>query len=174
MEAAVTSDPARTEAHPQRAEALPQRSGDRPRTTGATPHVQLDQHAPQVLQDELWRRIAELEGVRTGASGISEARSRALHLDDSAQGPREAFLVNTEFAHLHGDGSGSLHLTLPRARAAEAVRQGWGEEHPVVALGLAAPTLLMVYGPRTLDEFAVVLRLVEESHAFGRTEAGAA
>jgi phospholipase/carboxylesterase len=147
-------------------ETLPHRREPRPRTTPETPHIQLDQHAPQVLQDELWRRMSELDGVRTGSSGISEARSRALHLDERAAGPRDAFLVGTEFAHLHGDGSGSLHLALPPARAAEVIRLGWAEQHPVVALGLAAESLVMLFGPRDLDEFAVVWRLVQESYAF--------
>ncbi|WP_307168178.1 luciferase family protein [Streptomyces sp. B3I7] len=111
--------------------------------------------------------------MRTGTSGVSGARSRVPHLDESARVPREAFLGGTEFAHLHGDGSGSPHLTLPRPRAAEAVRREWAEQHPAVALGLAAPTLLMLYGPRTLDEFAVVRQLARESHAFGRAGAGA-
>ncbi|MFI7129514.1 luciferase family protein [Nonomuraea sp. NPDC050153] len=146
---------------------IPQRLGPRPRTTPATPHIQLDQPAPQPLQDELWRMMTGLPGVRAGRSGVSDPRSRALHLDPAlATGPRMAFMVGTEFAHLHGDGSGSLHLALPPQRAAEATAAGWAEPHPVVALGMGYETWVMVYGPKDDAEFAVVWGLVQESYHF--------
>lgn len=151
------------------AETITERAGSRPRTTPITPHMQLDQQAPQALRDALWRRMTSLEGVRSGPSGISVPQTRAVHLDPRlATGPREAFMVGTEFAHLHGDGSGSLHLALPSHRAAEAIRLGWAEQHPVVAMGLGPDTLVMVYGPRDDTELTVVWQLVRESHAFAR------
>ena len=95
--------------------------------------------------------------------------SKALHLDpELAQGDREAYLVGTEFAHLHGDGSGSLHLTLPGERAAEAIEQGWAELHPAVRMGLMPPTLVMLYGPRDDEELATVWRLIQVSYTFAR------
>jgi Family of unknown function (DUF5519) len=150
-------------------ETITERAGSRPRTTPATPHMQLDQQAPPALQDVLWRRMTGLEGVRSGPSGISLPQTRAIHLDPRlATGPREAFLIGTEFAHLHGDGSGSLHLTLPSHRAAEAIRLGWAEQHPVVAMGMGPDTLIMLYGPRDDTELTVVWQLVRESHTFAR------
>ncbi|MGW1028259.1 luciferase domain-containing protein [Streptomyces sp. NPDC002577] len=151
---------------------LPERSGHRPRTTPATPHIQLDQYAPPALQQELWRLMTGLPGVTSGRSGISLPHTRALHLDPGlALGPADAFMVGTEFAHLHGDGSGSLHVALPSARAAEAIRTGWAEEHPVVAMGLGPETWVMLYGPQDDGELAVVWQLVQESHAFACGEA---
>lgn len=148
---------------------LPQRAGTRPRITPATPHMQLDQMGPKALHDDLWRRMAGLDGIRSGHSGISEIRTRALHLDPRlAQGPRDAFLVGTEFAHLHGDGSGSLHLALPPRRAEEAMHRGWAEPHPVVAMGYGFPTWVMLYGPRDDDELTVLWHLVLDSHAYAR------
>lgn len=148
---------------------LPRRAGGRPQTTPATPHVQLDQPAPAALQAELWRRMVNLEGVRAGHSLISEPSSRALHLDPAlALGPREAYLVEREFAHLHGDGSGSLHLTLPEPWRAEAIANGWGEIHPAARAGIAPPTLMMLYGPRTDEDLAVVWQLVEASYHYAR------
>jgi Family of unknown function (DUF5519) len=147
--------------------ALPERPGPRPRTNPTTPHIQRDQWAPRHHVDELWRRMTRLPGVTTGRSGISAPSSRALHLDPPlAKGPREAFMVGTEFAHLHGDGSGSLHLALPREIARHAVEQGWAEPHPVVAMGLGPSTLVMLYGPRDTGELEVVWGLVETSHRF--------
>jgi hypothetical protein len=148
---------------------LPGRERPRPRTTPATPHVQLDQPAPEALQAELWRRMTSLEGMTPGNSNISAPSSRALHLDAVlARGPRQAYLSETEFAHLHGDGSGSLHLTLPQARGAEAIAQGWGEVHPAAGMGIAPPTLLMLYGPRDAGQLEVVWQLIQESYAYAR------
>src|SRR4051794_34514646 len=85
----------------------PTRSGPRPQTGPAIPHQQLTQIAPALLQEELWRRMTGLEGVRTGRSGVSLPDTRALHLDHGlAAGPREAFMVGTEFAHIHSRGDG--------------------------------------------------------------------
>lgn len=148
-------------------EILTERVGSRPHTTPATPHMQLDQQAPQHVQDVLWQRMTSLEGVRSGPSGISLPQTRAIHLDPRlAKGLREAFMVGTEFAHLHGDGSGSLHMALPSDRAAEVIRLGWAEQHPVVAMGMGPETWVMVYGPRDDAELTVVWQLVRESHAF--------
>jgi Family of unknown function (DUF5519) len=147
--------------------ALPARSGPRPSTNPTTPHIQRDQWAPAPLAAELWQRMIRLPGVTTGRSGVSAPSSRALHLDQRlAKGPREAFMVGTEFAHLHGDGSGSLHLALPRDVAQHAIERGWAEPHPVVAMGLGPPTLVMLYGPRDSGELDVVWGLVETSHGF--------
>src|SRR3981081_769124 len=93
---------------------LPPRSGNRPTTALAMPHQQLDQTPPIALQEELWRRMTGLKGVRPGRRGVSLPESRALHLDPQvAHGASDAFLVGTEFAHLHGAQDGSLHLMLP-------------------------------------------------------------
>jgi hypothetical protein len=148
---------------------LPPRSGERPQTTPANPHQQLDQTAPPEIQEELWRRMARLEGVRTGRSGVSLPESRAVHLDPAlARGPREAFLVGTEFAHLHGAADGSLHVVLPQAVAGEAIDKGWAELHPMARRGLVPPTLVMLYGPRDRAELETVWQLVETSYAFAR------
>src|SRR5919204_5511596 len=91
---------------------LPERRGPRPRTGPAIPHQQLSQTAPPELQEELWRRMSELDGVRTGRSGVSLPDTRALHLEPGlAAGPRGAVMVGTEFAPLHGKPHGSPHPT---------------------------------------------------------------
>jgi hypothetical protein len=133
------------------------------------PHQQLDQNAPSALQEALWQRMTALDGCRPGRSGVSLPDSRAVHLDPGlALGPEEAFMVGTEFAHLHGAADGSLHVTLPPAVAAEAVERGWAEPHPLARLGVAPSTLVMLYGPRDEAELETVWRLVETSYAFAR------
>ncbi|TMR25352.1 phospholipase [Nonomuraea turkmeniaca] len=155
---------------------LPERVGPRPATYPEIPHQQLDQIAPAELQEELWQRMIGLDHIRTGASVVSLADTRALHMNPAhaagpamapAKGP--ATMVareSTEFAHLHGPLDGSLHLLLPERDAAEVVEKGWGEPHPVVRDGRHAPTLVMVYGPRDEDELETVWELVRRSHAF--------
>ncbi|MFF7944056.1 luciferase family protein [Nocardia gamkensis] len=146
---------------------LPRRSGDRPRTRAHNPHQQLDQIAPAELQEQLWSRMTTLDGVLLGRSGVSLPDTRALHLRPAiAQGPGEAYLAGTEFAHLHGHGDGSLHMCLPEDVVAQAVRQGWAEAHPMSRQGYLPGTLVMVYGPRDREELDVVWQLVRISHRF--------
>ena len=146
---------------------LPTRQAPAPRTTPATPHMQLDQFAPSQTQNELWQRMSAMANTDVGRSLISAPTSKALHLrPDHVSGPREAFLIGHEFAHFHGDGSGSLHLTLPIDLVQAAVDAGWAEPHPAVALGFAPPTVVMVFAPRNDEELEIVWHLVEASFAF--------
>lgn len=147
---------------------LPQRPGERPQARPATPHQQLTQNAPVAWQEELWRRMSSLDNVRTGRSVMSLPDTRALHLDPRhADGPSEAFSPgSTEFAHLHGPADGSLHVCLPEAVAAEAIAKGWAEFHPVVLEGLAAPTLVMLYGPRDETDLETIWLLTRTSYDY--------
>ncbi len=141
-------------------------------TGPAMPHQQLDQTAPVALQEQLWQRMTGLEGVRAGSSGVSLPQTRALHLGTQlANGPADAFMVGTEFAHLHGADDGSLHLMLPAVVATEAIDKGWAELHPMARRGIAPATLVMVYGPRDEGELDTVWQLVETSYVFARGRA---
>lgn len=149
---------------------LASRPGKRPTTRPRIPHQQLNQLAPVALQEQLWERMIGLAHVQSGASGISLPDTRALHLDPAyANGPKEAYLpgaARTEFAHLHGPRDGSLHVTLPRPLAADAIDKGRAELHPIARDGIAPPTLVMVYGPRDDSDLEVVWQLVQASHGF--------
>jgi hypothetical protein len=148
---------------------LPERAGPRPDTGPAMPHQQLSDNPPAELQEELWRRMSSLEGVRTGPSGVSLPDTRALHLDPGlATGPPEGFMVGTEFAHLHGPDDGSLHMALPADVAREAIDRGWAELHPLARAGHLPETLVMVYGPRDADELETVWSLVSASYENAR------
>jgi hypothetical protein len=150
---------------------LPIRRGERPTTGPEIPHQQLDQIAPAELQEELWRRMAALDGVRTGRSGVSLPETRALHLDPAlAQGPPDAFMVGTEFAHLHGSFDGSLHAALPPDDLAAAIDNGWAEPHPLARRGVIPASHAMIYGPRDEAELETVWELVKVSYAFARGE----
>lgn len=142
--------------------ALPARVGAAPRTTTPTrdrpfPHQQLDQHAPVEMQELLFQRAARLPGVRVGRSLVSLPESRAFHLDEEmARGPAAAFQRRTEFAHIHTDNDGSLHLTLPPGLYDEVLATGWGEPHPISGT-------MMLFGPRDEDELEVAWQILEAS-----------
>jgi hypothetical protein len=150
--------------------SLPPRVGERPRTTPTNPHTQLDQQPTDLRWiEELARRVFALPGVVEEPSRISVPGARALVLaPGEAAGPREAFLIDREFAHLHPDPDHSLHAMLPLETAEEAIEAGWAEPHPVALRGLIPPTAVMLYAPRDDAELDVVERLVRTSHAFAR------
>lgn len=141
------------------------RTGDRPSTSNEGPHRQLDQNSPPQVWGLLASRLFSIPGVSEGHSSVSLATSRALLLDDDdANGPEEAFLGGTEFAHLHDVFDTSLHLCLPIDRAREICDLGWGEPHGYAEQG----TEIMIFGPRGDDEIEIILAIVEESLAFAR------
>jgi phospholipase/carboxylesterase len=144
---------------------LPQRAGERPKTLYQMPHQQDSQIAPPEMQEALLERIAALPGVIVGPSGVSVPGARAFHLDPGhAAGPRDAFMVANEFAHLHPAYDGSLHLVLPEPAAREVIARGWGEFHPLVEQGGMPPTMVMVYGPRDEAELETVTQIVRASY----------
>ncbi|MDQ2788157.1 MAG: DUF5519 family protein [Actinomycetota bacterium] len=86
------------------------------------------------MQEALFSRIAELDGVVTAPSAVSVPGARAFCLpprrvpSGDAGGSSEAFMVAEvgEFAHLHPSHDGSLHLVLPIRLARDALTKGWG------------------------------------------------
>ncbi|MDQ3610963.1 MAG: DUF5519 family protein [Actinomycetota bacterium] len=140
--------------------ALPPRTGPRPRTVGPMPHAQASDQAPVSLQEALVERALELPGVSEAASLVSVPGARAFVLDEgSAAGPPEAFQAGREFAHLHPERDGSLHMTLPSELAEKAYERGWGEPHPKSGTPL-------IFGPRDEDELDAVWRLLQASYQF--------
>ena len=145
---------------------LPLRAGPRPKVTDHLPQSQVDQqpadsrHVDAILAEALtWPAVVQR------ASEISVEGARALTLDRSvAVGPSEAFMVGTEFCHVHAQGDFSLHATLPVTLAEAAQRAGWGEPHYLVPTGHAPPTVVMLYAPRDERERDVVLGLVRASY----------
>ena len=151
---------------------LPRRRGPRPSTTPTNPHTQLDQQPDDDgPREALVRKVFALEGVEERPSVISVPGARALWLrDDLPAGPREAFMIEREFAHLHPAPDHSLHMALPPDLVDLAVRQGWAELHPAAAQGLIPQTAVMVYAPRNASEVEAVAGLVEASWRFARGE----
>ena len=144
------------------------RQGTRPRTTSTNPHTQLDQNAPVELQEKLFDLGKSLVGVKIGPSLVSVPGTRAFHLPGCTHAPRDSFMVECEFAHLHPSHDGSLHMTLPLDLLDSAIANGWAELHPLAGrYGLPA-NIVMVYGPRNEEEFAIVARILRASHKTAR------
>jgi len=149
--------------------------GPRPTTTDTNPHSQLDQNPSAALIEDLAAGLFGFEGVREGPSAISVPGARAAWLDRAlARGPQEAFLIGTEFAHIHPLPDGSLHAALPPELAEEAISAGWAEVHPVARRGLIPMNVVMLYAPRSKEELEVVLGLLEASHQFALGASGSA
>lgn len=116
--------------------------------------------------EQLFERVSSLAGVSTSGSHISVPGARAFVVSD-ADGPDDAFLVpgTGEFAHLHPEYDGSLHLALPADLAADLVVRGWGTPHPWAGTRLA-PGFVMLFGPRSGDELEIVAGIVGTAHVF--------
>ncbi len=147
---------------------LPVRAGPAPRTTSGIPHLQLDQFSPVGVQRALWERATALDHVRVGPSNTGPMTAEAFDLvPQFAGGRRDAFMSGWEFAHFHGDGSGSLHLTLPPIAGREAIEAGWAVRHPFAGDFLPA-TVVMVFGARDEAETETVWLIVKKSYLFAR------
>lgn len=121
------------------------------------------------MNEALAAALFALPGVLEQPSAISVPCARALQLEPAdALGPREAFLIGREFAHLHPLPDGSLHVALPPDVASEAIARGWAEVHPVARMGLIPENVVMVYAPRDAGEIETVLDLVRSALAFAR------
>jgi Family of unknown function (DUF5519) len=147
---------------------LPKRVGCQPTTSNGIPHRQLDQQPGDSRHvDAILAEATSWPGVLAAPSSISVEGARALTLDEGrAGGPREAFMVDREFCHVHAQSDFSLHAALPLPLAAAAVNQGWAEPHFFVHTGRAPATMVMLYAPRDEGELDVVLSLVRASYEF--------
>lgn len=154
------------------AQIFPRREGPKPDTTNWEPHQQINQHAAPEIWDELHRRcFSLLPNVREIESKISVPGASALWLDESvAAGPKEAFIIEREFAHIHPSPDASLHLHLPLELAIYAISGGWAEIHTVAWLGLATAGTVMLFAPRDEEELETIWSLVQESYRFALGE----
>lgn len=145
--------------------ALPPRAGARPDVTWQIPQTQVSDTAPVELQERLFTRIAALEGISTGPSAISVPGARGFFVPVPASAPADAYLVPSagEFAHVHPDPDGSLHLALSLPLAREAIEKGWAQAHPFASVRLT-PGMVLLYGPRDEAELEVVGSIVEASY----------
>ncbi len=146
---------------------MPERDGPRPRTIPTNPHTQLEQNPDNSILEELARRVFALPGVEERTSAISVPGARALWLrEEIPAGPREAFMIGREFAHIHPLPDGSLHAALPPEIAEEAIEKGWAEQHPVARMGYIPQNVVMIYAPRDEEEIETITSFVVESYHY--------
>jgi hypothetical protein len=144
--------------------AFPLRAGARPSTTKTNPHSQLDQMPAPLLSAALLERLSALPGVIFASSRRAPPGTVGLHLrEEDALGPEEAFLIDREFAHLHPENDGSLHLVLPEPLRGKTIAGGWAESHPLAGQPTVSACIVMVYAPRNEDELEIVVSLVAAS-----------
>ena len=150
---------------------LPQRTGPGPDVSTSIPQQQRSDTSPAHLQEQLFARVSALAGVAVEPSRISVPGARAFTVRDGSSNA-QAFLVPEvgEFAHLHPEHDGSLHLALPVELATDVTAQGWGRPHMWAGTRLS-PGFVMVFGPRDETELEVVFGIVAASHASARDAA---
>jgi diaminohydroxyphosphoribosylaminopyrimidine deaminase / 5-amino-6-(5-phosphoribosylamino)uracil reductase len=142
--------------------SLRQRRGERAVIETGPPPSQLTQNGSAAWQQPLLAAARELRGVRVGGSHVCLPGTRAFHLESRlALGPVEAFMADTEFAHLHPDYDTSVHLCLPPLLARHAGEQGW-------AVPVPPDGSLLVPGPRDAGEASIVLELLARAYRYAR------
>lgn len=107
--------------------------------------------------------------VRMGKSAVSFPETTAFLLSPTIgnNSPPEAFMAQGyEFAHLHAQNDGSLHMCLPVTSLKEVYAKGWGEPHPIAGKFGFPKTIAMIFGPRDEGEFATVAGLLQMSYDF--------
>lgn len=143
---------------------LPTRRGPRPTATSTNPHVQLDQNAPVEMQDRLRDHALSLPSVRSGTSQVSVPGTVAFFLDNAEEEPELPDVLGGEWGHIHPHSDGSLHLNVPTQLAELLIAAGWAEYHCLVGPGFIPPIVIMLYGPRDDEEFAVCAAVVEQAY----------
>lgn len=155
-------------------DSLPKRSGSRPKTTSAVPHMQLDQQPNKPLSDELIEYMRNLDGVFLAWSDRSPPNTVGFFLEqDHAKGADNAFMLSTEFAHVHPFPDYSLHLPVPEPLRSQAIEAGWAEPHPLAGYPTVSDLMVLLYAPRDEQELDVVKTLVTSAwaNASGRLNA---
>jgi hypothetical protein len=129
------------------------------------PHCQLSERSPGTVFEDLAKLAIELPNVGGRESRLAASNTCALTIPDAlADGPKDAFIDDHEFCHIH-DG-GYVHLSLPREVRERVVELGWGESHPSAQAGFVPEGWMMLYAPRNEEELSVVMKIVAVSQNF--------
>ena len=144
---------------------LPKRASPRPETTMDIPHVQIGVQPVPNINTELFLRVYSISGIENRPSIISLPGTRGLWLSKelSLEHP-EVIVAGREFAHIHPDGS--LHISLPPARALEAVETGWAIQHPFAGKRKGWEGFVMLYTPQSMEELDVTFQLIVDGYNF--------
>ena len=144
---------------------LASRTSPRPETTAYIPHVQIGVERVPKVNTELFRRVYSIFGIENRPSIISLPGALGLWLSEelSLEHP-EVIVAGREFAHIHPDGS--LHISLPPARALEAVETGWAIQHPFASQRKGWEGFVMLYTPQSMKELDVTFQLIIDGYNY--------
>lgn len=134
-----------------------------PHTSSHVPHVQVGVEPVPEVDAELLRRVSALPAVDIRPTIISLPGAKGLWLLEGSPLARPDVIVRgREFAHIHPDGS--LHASLPPARAREAVDAGWAAWHPWARTRKGWDGFVMLYTPQSMQELEVTFQLIVDSY----------
>ena len=152
-------------------QGLPRRTPPRPAVNPQpVPHRQTSQHADdphrRALRDVFDKAVADHAGTVHYALSHFEKHVNAVTCRDPDQVDPVGGASRGEIAHIH-DSDGSMHMILSPSDAIAAIEAGWAQFHGLSGRGFGLPTTyVMVYGPRTEGEVAVVARLLASALAY--------
>lgn len=147
------------------ADSLPKRETPIPPTTKGIPHKQFSGEAVPAIHEELMRRVALLPKVDIRPTVVSMPGATGFWLlEDLALERPEVIVGGREFAHVHPDGS--LHASLPPARAYEAVDAGWAVRHPWADQRAGWEGFVLLYTPQNDMELDIVTQLIIDGYNF--------
>jgi hypothetical protein len=153
--------------------ALPDRTGPEPQTPSRAPHIQIDQNAPEEMQQLLLAGVRNLPDVQLlQDTPFSLPSSIGWVLPEELRGgPDNAYYSpEGEFGHSHPPEDGSVHLRLPAVASRMVFDKGWGILHPFSAIITHEKdvNLIMLYGPRDEQEVKAAWIIAQISYAFAR------
>lgn len=155
--------------------AAPSRELPLPEVSRPVPHQQLNQNAPESMQDSLKLAVDSLPGVFLSTTQNSLSGSVGWILDPrlAKSGPPKAFTDALEWGHSHRPVDGSMHLFLPPAFAELVISKRWGEPHQETAeIAGDGSVYVLVFGPRDATEFEVVWLIVQAAYGFATGQTG--
>lgn len=162
---------------------VPERAGGRPDVPGYVAPQRQTTQQPLDTAAMRGRMRAYLETLATGNPGVLVLRpsklegagTPAVWLDTSPGTdelpPFMRGMLKGETAHVHPECSS--HITASMADAEELVRKGWAERHRLSGVGTFIPwSYVLVYAPRSEDEFEVWKQIMRAGLTFVCTAAG--
>ncbi|KAJ0414805.1 hypothetical protein BJY00DRAFT_18791 [Aspergillus carlsbadensis] len=166
---------------------LPEREGQRPRLGSfAVPQRQVDQVPSREIKDKLMTEyeafLARNKHIIDRVPSILEKYTDAAHVCHDIPLTPIAAQLKREICHVHGTSDHSIHVTLAPADCKRVIESGWGQRFPLAGTSLfrnltlgRLPVIpreyILVYAPRTEEEIAVVMRIVEASVQYVTGEA---
>ena len=152
---------------------LPARNGDRPIVPAfVVPQRQTTEPASHDvvfrMQDFLQKTVdANSSVLQLKPSALEGIGTQAIWLAPHITPPTYMNRLSGEVCHVHSEAEGSSHMTLSLTDAELATSKGWAERHMMSGVfGLFPLTYVMVYAPRSEDEFEIWEKMVTASVKF--------